>query len=92
MTSTNEILTYAEVRWIDAYSDTNSWITADDIDQDACETTTVGILLTGAKIDHITIAQSVNAFGLIDSVLFIPVGMVRGMRLLAMTDPHKPFQ
>ena len=72
-----------EVTWLDAFSDTNSWISKEDITNEACETKSVGYLIPDAKEGHVVIAQSFNSFELIDSVLSIPVAMVSNIRVMS---------
>lgn len=80
---------FVVIEWDDAYSETTSWISLSDIGEEPCGTISVGILLPDAKPDHVVIAQSMNNLSAeetersYDSVLCIPVGMVRSMRLVS---------
>ena len=76
------IFTFVEVLWDDAHTDMDSWVAVGDLDLEPCSVLTVGLLLAEVKPKHIAIAQSWNVSGEVDSVLFIPVGMVRSMRVL----------
>lgn len=50
--------------------------------------TTCGILLPEAKEGHVVIAQSSNSFGALDSVLAVPVAMVRSLRVISEGTPY----
>ena len=77
------------VVWDDAYSEMRSWIDLSEIGPEPCTTITVGLLLADAKPDHVVIAQSVNNLTEeeseqgFDSILCIPVGMVRSIRVVS---------
>jgi hypothetical protein len=70
------------VTWHDAFADVNGWTTVADVDDAPCEVVSVGFLLEGAKHGHIAIAQSRNDHDSVDSVLFVPVEMVRAIQIL----------
>lgn len=70
------------ITWHDAFAITNTWIEVSDIDDEPCVTHSVGWLLADAKKDHVVICQSINAEDTIDSVLAIPVAMVKNTQLL----------
>lgn len=71
------------VTWHDAHTDTETWTPISDIDADPCVVRTVGFLLPNAKVDHVVVAQSFIDYADderdVDSVLCIPVGMVKSM-------------
>jgi hypothetical protein len=81
--------TIVAVWWHDAHSLPGSWLELSEIDQEPCEVLTLGMLIPNSKPDHVVIAQSFNRLGeddlkpQYDSILCIPVGMVRGMRVLS---------
>jgi hypothetical protein len=70
------------VIWHDAFAITDTWIEVEDIDDEPCVTHSVGWLLPDAKKDHVVICQSTNSEDTIDSVLAIPVAMVKDTKLL----------
>ena len=70
------------VTWHDAFAITDTWIEVEDIDDEPCVTLSVGWLLPDAKKDHVVICQSTNSEDTIDSVLAIPVAMVKDTKLL----------
>lgn len=76
-------MSIVRVVWHDAFADTNSWIDPEGIDDEPCVTESVGFLLADAKKGHIAIAQSKNSEESVDSVLFIPVEMVRSILLVS---------
>jgi hypothetical protein len=77
------------VEWDDAHSDSGTWIPMEEIEEEPCRVSTVGILITSAKPDHVVVAQSVHSLGQddyepqFDAILCIPVGMVRSMRVVS---------
>lgn len=72
-----------EVIWHDAHSiGQGEWCSSSDISEEPCVVTTIGWLLPGAKEDHVVIAQSITNEGDLDSVLCVPVGMVKSMKIL----------
>lgn len=95
---TKENLQMVSVTWIDAYSETESWISRDDITDTPARTITVGFLITNAKKDHVVVAQSSNFFDTdeaetnFDSVMCIPVGMVERIQVLgSLSHDIPPF-
>ncbi len=76
-------LTVVCVTWHDAHTDTETWTPISDIGNDPCVVQTVGYLLPNAKADHVVIAQSFidheDQERDVDSVMCIPVGMVKAM-------------
>ena len=84
----SQSVTFVECIWHDAHSDTNSWIEPEDIDQEPCVVITCGILLADAKEGHVVIAQSANSYGAVDSVLAVPVAMVRSLRVVSNGTPY----
>ena len=72
------------VVWHDAHSESGGgWISRDEIDREPCVVETVGWLVPDAKPEHLVIAQSrIAADDSLDSVLCVPVGMVRAVHLL----------
>jgi hypothetical protein len=71
-----------EVIWHDAHTVASTWIEFSDIGEDPCEVTTLGWLLADAKPDHVVVAQSMTDDDSLDSVLCIPVGMVKKVRII----------
>jgi hypothetical protein len=86
------------VEWDDAHSDPGSWITHREIEQDSCRVRTVGLLISSAKPDHVVVAQSVHSLGEddsephYDSMICIPVGMVRSMRVVSQSGAAPLFR
>jgi hypothetical protein len=78
------------VEWNDAYSESTSWITTEDIDQEPMRTVSVGFLLEDAKPHHVVIAQSSNAAECFDSVLCIPVAMVTRLAVISESALRPP--
>jgi hypothetical protein len=70
------------VIWHDAHSVGETWMTLEDIDGDPCIVQTVGFLIPDSKPDHVVVAQSHNTHDGFDSVLAIPVGMVKQLKIL----------
>jgi len=71
------------ITWADAHADCVQWTGIEEIEDDGeFLVRTVGLLLVGVKRGHISIAQSVDANGAVDSVLHIPKGMVRRVEAL----------
>lgn len=73
------------VTWADAHAGPEHW---EELEHDNNEylCLTVGILVDaehGGKRDHVTVAQSQTPDDLFDHVLFIPVGMVRDIKILS---------
>lgn len=67
------------VIWKDAHSDCEGWAEPSDIDDEPYLIRTVGFQLepgAGKKKGHVSIAQSVSADNMIDSILHIPKRMV----------------
>jgi hypothetical protein len=86
------------VEWDDTHSDSGTWISPDEIEQEPCRVVSIGILLPSAKPDHVVVAQSVHSLGSddyepqYDSILCIPVGMVRGMRVVSQSGAAPLFR
>jgi len=86
------------VEWDDAHSDPGTWISGDELEQEPCRVSTVGILMPSAKLGHVVVAQSVHSLGQddyepqFDSILCIPVGMVRGMRVVSQSGAAPLFR
>lgn len=71
------------VVWHDAHAaSSGDWCELNDIDDQPCVVHTVGWLLPGVKADHVVVAQSVTDDDSLDSVLCVPVGMVKSMSIL----------
>lgn len=70
-----------EVIWHDAHSEGVSggtWFDPAEIKDQPYEVRSVGIHIPDVKSDHVTLAQSVsNTDGLMDSVIHIPVSMIK---------------
>jgi hypothetical protein len=64
------------VIWHDAHAE-HSWTTLEELDCDPYVVQTVGFLLPDAKRGHVVVAQSIGSDDALDSVLQIPVGMIR---------------
>lgn len=77
---------YVMIVWHDAHTEPtsgNTWFEHETIGPDPYPIVSIGHLLANAKPDHYSIAQSVaTSDGLVDSVLHIPIGMVRSTRYL----------
>lgn len=75
-----------EVVWHDAHSEGVSggtWFDPAEIKNAPYAVRSVGYLLENVKDGHITLAQSVSdTDGLCDSVLHIPVGMIRDKKVV----------
>jgi len=86
------------VEWDDAHSDPGTWLTLEEIEQEPCRVSTVGLLITSAKPDHVVVAQSVHSLGQddfephYDSLICIPVGMVRSMRVVSQSGAAPLFR
>lgn len=70
------------VEWLDAFADTQSWMEITEIDDEPCVVFSVGFLIADVKKGHVTIAQSRNSNEHVDSLLHVPVGMVKNVTLL----------
>lgn len=67
------------VRWKDAHADIDhrSWVHPSEIeDSGPYLVVSIGFLLPGIKEDHVSVAQSNDPEGNVDSILHIPSGMV----------------
>jgi len=78
------------VVWNDAHAE-HTWTSLEELGSEPYVVETVGWLIPDAKPDHVVIAQSIGCDDGMDSVLSIPVGMVRrtvilGNPPLASTD------
>ena len=69
-------LVLVHVEWHDAHAFAETWTTTDQIDQEPCVVRSVGWILHKAKTGHLSIAQSLES-DYRDSILFIPLGMVK---------------
>lgn len=71
------------VVWHDAHSDNaGGWCELDDLSTEPCVVETIGWLLADRKPDHVVVAQSITSDDALDSVLCIPVGMVRSLHVI----------
>lgn len=70
------------VVWHDAHSVGDGWCELSDIGDEPCVVETVGWLLAERKEGHIVVAQSITSDDGLDSVLCIPVGMVKSVTAL----------
>jgi hypothetical protein len=79
--------------WHDAHAiNEGHWCDEADIDDEPCIVQSVGWLFPDKKQDHVVIAQSVTDDGSLDSVLAIPVGMVKKVVVLgSVTHDVPPF-
>lgn len=77
--------TIVHIVWHDAHSDSHTWTSIDDIGDEPCVVHTVGYLLVDKKPNHVTVVQSFIDVDEpdVDSVLSIPIGMVRSMVVLS---------
>jgi len=64
------------VVWNDAHAE-HTWTSLEELSSEPYVVETVGWLIPDAKPDHVVIAQSIGCDDGMDSVLSIPVGMVR---------------
>lgn len=66
------------ITWIDAHAVTDGWTGVDELDDEPCVVTSVGLLLPETKPGHVVLAQSwIEDTDDLDGVLAIPLGMVR---------------
>lgn len=72
--------------WHDAHAE-HSWTTLEELGSEPYVVETIGWLIPDAKPGHVVIAQSIGSDDGMDSVLSIPVGMVRRTVLLG-NPPH----
>lgn len=85
------------VTWIDAHAVTDTWTAIDELDDEPCVVTSVGLLLRDAKPGHVVIAQShIAEQDDVDGVLAIPSSMVTRMEDLCVhplfpVEPDDPF-
>jgi hypothetical protein len=88
----NGQITLVLVSWHDAHAENSSWISLSELSPEPCVVLSVGILLPEAKPGHIVLAQSAHSYedgieeGSVDSLLCIPVEMVRSMTVLSRLD------
>jgi hypothetical protein len=88
----SEQITLVMVTWHDAHAENSSWISVSELSPDPCVVLSVGILLPEAKPGHLVLAQSAHSYedgieqGSVDSVLCVPVEMVRSMTVLSRLD------
>lgn len=71
-----------EVVWYDAHAVTDTWTMISELDGDPCVVRSVGLLLPHSKPGHLMLAQSVTSDDMVDSVLAVPLGMVKRVHLL----------
>lgn len=76
------------VIWRDAHACTETWCDPADIEQDPYIVDSVGWLVPDGKPDHLVLAQSLTAAGLIDHVLAIPLEMVVSTTFIGLVDWH----
>ena len=68
---------YQLVVWKDAHAVTDAWTHLEDLDQDDCLVTSIGLVLPDAKSGYLVLAQSmINGENIVDGVLAIPLGMI----------------
>jgi len=70
------------VIWHDAHSVGETWMALEEIDAEPCVVQTVGFLIPDGKPDHVVVAQSYNTHDGYDSVLAVPVAMVKQLKIL----------
>ena len=69
--------------WHDAHAVCDGgWCELADITDEPCVVDTVGWLLPNAMKGHVVVAQSITVDDHIDSVLSIPVGMIKSMSVI----------
>lgn len=69
---------YVIVIWADAHAVTDAWTAIDQLDDEECLVTSIGLLLRDAKSGHVVLAQSkIHDEETVDNVLAIPLGMVK---------------
>ena len=71
-----------ELIWHDAHTLSATWMHIDEIDEEPCVVATIGYLIPDSKPDHIVVAQSVNSIDHLDSVIAVPVAMVKKLTTL----------
>jgi len=74
------------VVWNDAHAE-HTWTSLEELGSEPYVVETVGWLIPDAKPDHVVIAQSIGSDDGMDSVLSIPVGMVRRTVILGNPPP-----
>jgi len=82
---------YVTVLWCDAHAVTDTWTLIDELDKTECLVESAGFLIRDGKPGHIVLAQSmISDEETVDSVLAIPVGMVRNIHRLSRGEaiPH----
>lgn len=86
MARLEEFGTLAIVTWDDTFSDAHGWTSIDDLEQEPAVVHSVGWIIPtsdGGCPDHVTLYQSrIEDTDQVDSVLHIPVGMVRNVKLV----------
>ena len=82
-------LTYSlvVVEWHDAHTE-SGWSHVEEIDADPYPVLSVGHLIPDAKPDHVVLCQSVGVDGIVDALIFIPVGMIK--RITTIHTPRTP--
>ena len=69
--------------WHDAHAVCDGgWCELDDITDEPCVVETIGWLLADVMKGHVVVVQSITNDDRLDSVLSVPVGMVRSMKVL----------
>ena len=72
--------------WHDAHAE-HTWTSLEELGSEPYVVETIGWLIPDAKRGHVVIAQSIGSDDGMDSVLSIPVGMVRRTVILG-NPPH----
>jgi len=76
----------AIITWHDCHGDSDGWLTLGELEQEPAIVHSVGWLVPtqeGGCPDHVTLYQSrIEGTEQIDSVVHIPVGMVKNVKLL----------
>lgn len=85
-------ITLVMVTWHDAHAANEAWTTVAELDPEPCVVLSVGILVPEGKPGHLVIAQSAHSYedgieeGSVDSLLCVPVEMVRQITVLSRLD------
>lgn len=78
------------VVWEDAHSAVQQWTDPQTIEDEPAIIHSVGFILEGLKAGHVSIAQSLDEEGMVDSVLCVPSAMV--IRIVPIADAEKEGQ
>lgn len=79
---------YVIVVWADAHAVTHTWTPVEELDDDDCLVTSIGLLLPDVKSGHLVLAQSmIHGEETVDNVLAVPLGMVRTVRRVSCGEP-----